>query len=323
MLSKRLLLRFPIGGGVSGALIVLLALVAVFAVTAPGFFTASNGSTMVRQGASLAIVTFGMTLCIATGGLDLSVGSLMALSAVVSGLGFVGGWGVLPSVMAGLVAATALGAANGSLIAVVGMPPFVATLGMMGVARGLALVLCNGNAISGIDPAFLAFMGGTVAGVPVVLMFVLTALAASYFLLSHTGWGISLLAIGGNRAGARLAGLSVRRDELLAYVYSGLLAGVAGLITISRMNVAHPLAGQGYEFDAMAAAVIGGAGLEGGRGTALGALVGAVFITVLRSGLAVLGVGLQFQLLAVGVVIALAFALDHLSARNRAVEEAA
>ncbi|MCL4371680.1 MAG: ABC transporter permease [Chloroflexi bacterium] len=323
MLSKLAIPRRPAGAGAQSTLVVLLALVVIFAVAAPGFFTTSNGSTMIRQGASLAIVTFGVTLCIATSGLDLSVGSIMALSAVVAGLGLVSGWGLLLSLVAALAAAIACGVVNGSLIAVAGMPPFVATLGMMGVARGLALVMSDGKAISGIDPAFIAFLGGNVLGVPVVLLFVLLSLAASHFLLSHTPWGLSLLAMGGNRVGARLAGLSLRRDEVLVYGYSGLLAGVAGLITISRMNVAHPLAGQGYEFDAIAAAVIGGAALEGGRGSAVGALLGAVFVTVLRSGLAVMGVSLHIQLLAIGLVIAFAFALDHLSARNRAVEEPA
>lgn len=323
MLSRRTILRLPSVLGAQSTLLVLLGLVAAFAVAAPGFFTMSSASTMIRQGASLAIVTFGMTFCIATSGLDLSVGSVMGLSAVVAGLSLVSGWGLLLSLVIALATAAISGAVNGGLVAVAGMPPFVTTLGTMGVARGLALVLSNGKAISGIDPAFVAFLSGSLLGVPMVLMPVLLALAISYILLSHTPWGLSLLAIGGNRLGARLAGLPLRRNELFAYTFSGLLAGVAGVITISRMGVAHPLAGDGYEFDAIAAAVIGGAALEGGRGSAFGALLGAAFITVLRSGLAVMGVSLQIQLLAIGLVIALAFALDHLSGRNRALEEAA
>lgn len=307
-------------GSAQGPVLVLVALVVAFALLAPGFFTPSNAAALVRQGAMLAIVTLGMTLVISTGGLDLSVGSVMALAAVVAGTGFVGGWGLVPSLAAGLLAALACGALSGGLVAFAATPPFVATLGMMGIARGTALVLSDGRAIVGMHAGYVAFLNAELLGVPVPLLLVLAVLALSHALLAHTPWGLALLAIGGNRPAARLAGLAVRRAELLVYAYSGLLAGLAGLLTISRMDAAHPQAGLGYEFDAIAAAVIGGAALEGGRGSAAGALLGAAFITILRNGLGVLGVGLYVQLLVIGLVVALAFVLDHLSGRRARME---
>ena len=300
-----------------GSLLVLLALVAFFAIAAPGFFTLSNADTIVRQGAMLAIVTFGMMLVIATGGIDLSSGSLMALAAIVAGLALVNGLPPPLPLLVALGVTAACGAASGWLVAWVGLPPFVATLGMMGVARGLALVLSDGRPIAGIG-GLLALLNAQVLGVPVPLLLVVATLAVTHALLVHTRWGVGLLALGGNRAGARLAGLPIRRDECLVYVYAGVLAGLAGLLTIGRMDVAHPLAGSGLEFDAIAAAVIGGAVLEGGRGSAAGALLGAAFITILRNGLGVMGASLHVQLLVVGLVIALAFALDHFTGRRQA-----
>jgi ribose transport system permease protein len=300
-------------------ILVLAAMVVVFALAAPGFFTLSNVNTIIRQGAMLAIVTFGATMVIATAGIDLSIGSVMAFAGVVTGIGFVSGWGLVPAVLAGLLVATLCGALTGWLVGYRELPPFVATLGMMGIARGIALVASDGRAVTGMDAAFTDLLSGDLLGLPAPVFLVLGALALSHALFAHTSWGTGLLAIGGNRLGARLAGVPVRRYEMLAYLYTGLLAGVAGLLTIPRMGAAHPLAGQGYEFDAIAAAVIGGAALEGGRGSALGALLGAAMITILRNGLGVLGVGLQAQLLIIGSVVALAFALDHFSARQAAV----
>jgi ribose transport system permease protein len=303
--------------GAQGSLLVLVALVAVFALVAPGFFTLSNTDTLARQGAILAIVTLGMTLVIITGGIDLSVGAVVALTAVVFGLLARQGWPLPVAIVAALATAAACGFANGWLSAYVGLPPFVATLGIMGVARGLALVLADGRPITGLDRGLLDALNGQVLGIPVGLGAVVGLGGLTHALLAHTRWGVGLLALGGNRQGARLAGLPVHRDECLVYLYAGVLAGIAGFLTLGRMDVAHPLAGSGLEFDAIAAAVIGGTALEGGRGSAAGALLGAAFITVLRNGLGILGASLYVQLLVVGLVIVGAFALDYLAGRRQ------
>ncbi|MBV7698625.1 substrate-binding domain-containing protein [Streptomyces sp. TRM70350] len=294
----------------NGALTALIVLVVALSALSGDFLTADNLLNIGVQAAVTAILAFGVTFVIVSAGIDLSVGSVAALSATVLAWSATNeGVPVVVAVVLAVATGVACGLVNGFLISYGKLPPFIATLAMLSVARGLSLVVSQGSPIA--FPESVSHLGDTLGGwlpVPVLVMVVMGLITA--FVLGRTYIGRSMYAIGGNEEAARLSGLRVKRQKLAIYALSGLFAAAAGIVLASRLSSAQPQAAQGYELDAIAAVVIGGASLAGGTGKASGTLIGALILAVLRNGLNLLSVSAFWQQVVIGVVIALAVLLD-------------
>lgn len=293
-----------------GVLTGLLALAALLSVLTPRFLDPYNLLNVVKQSAIHAVLAFGMTFVVLTGGIDLSVGSVLALAgAVCAGVGLAHGmgWGVL----AGLAVGLAAGLANGLAVTRLQVPPFIATLAMLTVARGATLTYTGGRPITGFPDAFRALAEGTVAGIPGPALIMLGLFGLSALVLGFTPLGRQVYAVGSNPEAAYLAGIPVDRVRLWAYALSGLFAGVAGILLAARLDSAQPTAGVGYELDAIAAVVLGGTRLAGGAGSVTGTLIGNLIIAVLNNGLNLLNVPAFYQQIVKGLVILLAVVLDR------------
>ncbi|MFF2201951.1 substrate-binding domain-containing protein [Streptomyces sp. NPDC058145] len=307
----------------NGALTALIVLVIAMSALSGDFLTTDNLLNVGVQAAVTAVLAFGVTFVIVSAGIDLSVGSVAALSATV--LAWTATSHGVPVVVAGLLAVVtgiAAGLVNGFLIAYGKLPPFIATLAMLSVARGLSLVISGGSPIP--FPGSVSHLGDTLGGwlpVPVLVMIVMGLIAA--LVLGRTYIGRSMYAIGGNEEAARLSGLRVKKQKLAIYALSGVFAAVAGVVLASRLSSAQPQAADGYELDAIAAVVIGGASLAGGTGKASGTLIGALILAVLRNGLNLLNVSAFWQQVVIGVVIALAVLFDTLRRKAGAAPAAA
>lgn len=296
----------------NGALTALIVLVIAMSALSGDFLTADNLLNIGVQAAVVAILAFGVTFVIVSAGIDLSVGSVAALSATVLAWSATSaGVPVVLAVILAIATGIACGLVNGVLVSYGKLPSFIATLAMLSVARGLSLVISQGSPIP--FPDSVSHLGDTLGGwlpVPVLVMIVMGLITA--FVLGRTYIGRSMYAIGGNEEAARLSGLRVKRQKLAVYALSGLFAAVAGIVLAARLASAQPQAAQGYELDAIAAVVIGGASLAGGTGKASGTLIGALILAVLRNGLNLLSVSAFWQQVVIGVVIALAVLLDTL-----------
>jgi len=292
----------------------LLILVTVLSFMSPYFLTIPNLLNVVRQVSIIAIVSFGMTMVILTGGIDLSVGSMLAFSgAIAAGMIVNSGLNVFLAIFIGLAAGTALGLFNGIAVAKAKLPAFIVTLAMMTVARGFTLIYTNGRPISGFNETFRFFGAGYLGRIPVPVLIMFILLIAIYILLKKTPLGRYIYAIGGNEKATKLSGINTDRIKIAVYALNGFLAAVSGIILTSRLNSAQPMAGEGYELDAIAAVVLGGTSLSGGSGGVVGTIVGALIIAVLNNGLNLLNVSSFYQLVAKGAVILLAVFLDRKS----------
>jgi ribose transport system permease protein len=300
----------------NGALAALLVLVVALSVLSGSFLTTGNLLNVGVQAAVVAILAFGMTFVIVAAGIDLSVGSVAALSAtVLAWLATTAGVPVWIAVILAVATGIAAGLVSGALIAFGRLPSFIATLAMLSVGRGLSLVISQGSPIA--FPHSISALGETIGGwlpVPLLVMIAMGLIAA--LILGRTYLGRSMYAIGGNEEAARLSGIRVKRQTLAIYALCGLFAAVAGIVLASRLSSAQPEAANGYELDAIAAVVIGGASLSGGKGKASGTFVGALILAVLRNGLNLLNVSSFWQQVVIGVVIALAVLLDTLRRRG-------
>ncbi|MET7512939.1 substrate-binding domain-containing protein [Streptomyces sp. NPDC005480] len=294
----------------NGALSALVVLVIAMSLLSGDFLTTQNLLNVGVQAAVTAILAFGVTFVIVSAGIDLSVGSVAALSATVLAWAATSeGVPVWIAVILAVVTGIACGFVNGALVSYGKLPPFIATLAMLSVGRGLSLVISQGSPIP--FPSSVSRVGDTLGGwlpVPVLVMIVMGLVTA--LILGRTFIGRSMFAIGGNEEAARLSGLRVKRQKVVIYALSGLFAAVAGIVLASRLTSAQPQAAQGYELDAIAAVVIGGASLSGGVGKASGTFIGALILAVLRNGLNLLSVSAFWQQVVIGVVIALAVLLD-------------
>nr|WP_203608702.1 substrate-binding domain-containing protein [Streptomyces anulatus] len=296
----------------NGALSALVVLVVAMSLLSGDFLTTQNLLNVGVQAAVTAILAFGVTFVIVSAGIDLSVGSVAALSATVLAWSATSaGVPVVLAVVLAVLTGIACGFVNGALVSYGKLPPFIATLAMLSIARGLSLVISQGSPIA--FPESVSRLGDTLGGwlpVPVLVMIAMGLITA--LILGRTFIGRSMYAIGGNEEAARLSGLRVKRQKIVIYALSGLFAAVAGIVLASRLVSAQPQAAQGYELDAIAAVVIGGASLAGGVGKASGTLIGALILAVLRNGLNLLSVSAFWQQVVIGVVIALAVLLDTL-----------
>ena len=282
------------------------------------FFTGDNILTLLRQASFNAIMAAGVSVVIITAGIDLSIGSVWALSSVVMAFVCVNkGLAWTLSVLVGLAVGLACGIVNGWGVTLLRIPPFVATLGMMSIARGLAEVITGGFQISGLPDAFQWWGQGDIFGVPVPVIVAVGIIVLTWALLRFTRLGRYIYAVGGNEAAAHLSGVPVDRVKLFAYAYCGTLAALAGLLATARMGSVRPSDALGYELDAIAASVIGGISLMGGQGSVLGTAIGAALIGVLRNGMVLLDVSAFWQKVVIGIVIIIAVALDYLVWRRR------
>ncbi|MES0811081.1 ABC transporter permease [Roseibium sp. SCPC15] len=313
------------------ALLTLAVLVFAFSFGNDAFFTVNNGLTVLLQTSVIGLLGIGMTLVIITGGIDLSVGSVLALSGVVTGLSVKAGLPIAPAMATGILAGAACGLVNGFVITKMRITPFVATLGMMLIARGLALQLTGAAPISRLGEAFGWLGNGSLFRIveqtggifpkvvfpgipyPVILLAIIALLAA--YLLNRRQAGRHIYATGSNEEAARLSGVLVDRTKIFAYTLSGALAGLAGNVLMSRLVTVQPNEGVMYELDAIAAAVIGGASLMGGVGNISGTMIGAFIIGVLRNGLNMAGVSAFIQQIVIGIIVILAVYVDQI--RNR------
>lgn len=309
--------RWTALGRASGPVGGLVLLVLLLALLSANFLTANNLLNVGVQAAVVAVLAFGMTFVVVSGGIDLSVGSVAGLAGIVTGWTFVHtGLPMVAAVGLGLASGVLAGVVSGLLVSVGRVPPFIATLAMLSVARGLALVLADGRPMS--LGGWLAELGsGRVRGiVPYPVLIMIGAGLVTWLVLRRTYPGRAMYAIGGNAEAARLSGIGVKRQQIYVYALSGLFAAAAGLLLAARLASAQPEAGTGYELDAIAAVVIGGASLSGGTGTAVGTFIGALILAVLRNGLNLLNVSAFWQQVAIGAVIALAVLLDALRQRR-------
>ncbi len=306
------------------SLIALALLTIWLSLSTDAFLTPGNGVNVLRQISVNLCLSIGMTLVIISGGIDLSVGSVLAFAAAVSAGLLKNGvdlpmfdshleFTVAGAVVAGVLVGAALGAVNGLVITLLGLPPFIATLGMLSIARGLTELWTGGYPITGLGEDFGLLGTGHVGGIPVPTCIVIVLVIVFAVVTRRTKFGRHLYAVGGAEQAARLSGVNVNRVKMIAYVCAGALAGVAGLLLTARLDSATPTAGETFELDSIAAVVIGGASLSGGRGSIFGAVLGCLIIGILNNGLVLLGVSPFWQKVIKGMVIIVAVAIDRLS----------
>lgn len=294
-----------------GLILSFLLLCLALTLLSDRFLTVNNMVNVLRQSTINGIIAIGMTYVILTAGIDLSVGAILALSAVVTADLLQGGTAVSLAILIGLGIGSTMGLINGLIITKANVPPFVATLGMMTIARGLTLTYTEGRPITGLPDAFRTLGTGSIGPVPVPILLAAAAFIIGYILLTRTALGQFIFAIGNNPTAARFAGISVDRTITFVYVLAGALSALAGMILIARLDSAQPTAGTAYEFDAIAAVVVGGTSFAGGQGGLGGTLVGVLIIAVLNNGLNLLNVSSFYQPVVTGVVIAVALLLHR------------
>ena len=293
----------------------LALLFVVLSIASPYFLTTTNLASVIRQTAVINIMALGMTLVIVSGGIDLSVGSVLAFSGVVGTMTMVNGGSVPLGIAAGIAGGTLWGCANGLMISKLRLPPFIVTLGTLGIVRGLTLVISGGLPVVGL-PKEHSFLGeGTIGPAPFVLLILVVCAIVTHIALRSTKLGRYTYAIGSNEAAAVYAGIPVARYKVAIYAICGMLTGMAGMIETSRLMTGQPTAGVSYELQVIAAVVIGGGSLAGGEGTVIGTLIGAFIMGLLSNGSDLLGVNPYWQQVIIGAVIILAVALDE--ARKR------
>ncbi len=303
---------------------IFLGMCVLLAVFSPNnsFLKPQNLINVVRQISVIGLLALGVMLCIIALGIDLSLGSVLGFSAVVTASlvqqiawkealypGFQAP--AIVAVMAGISVGIILGAVNGGLIAFFRIPPFIATLGMMTIARGFAYIYSNGRPVSTLSPEFLWIGGGDIFGIPVPIIVFGIVIMLTHLMLNYTRFGRHVYAIGGNETAARVSGVNLGRTKVLIYALSGLMAGLGGVVLTARVQSATPALGMGYELDAIAAAVIGGTSFAGGIGTVWGTVIGALIIGVMNNGLDLLNVSPFYQQVVKGVIIIIAIIIDE------------
>jgi len=293
-----------------GTLSGLLSLCCVLWILSPYFLTVSNLLNIAEQTSIIAVVAAGMTFVIITAGIDLSVGSVLAFAGVVMASALAAGRSIPLALAIGLSVGLVCGIGNGVLISVGRLPPFIATLGMMSIARGAALMFTQGRPISGFSETFRSIASTDVLRVPFPVIVMIGVYFVSHLVLARTKLGRYAYAIGGNETAAHLSGVNVRLYKTAVYGLSGMCSALAAVLLTARLNSAQPIAGINYELDAIAAVVIGGTSLMGGEGAVSGTLIGALIIGVLRNGLNILAVSSFIQQIVIGSVIVIAVLLD-------------
>lgn len=312
--GRRISIDFSKGGGI---IIAFLLLCFVLTLATPRFLTVENLLIVTRQTVFVMVIGFAMTFVIGMGGIDLSVGAILAICGVITAKLLLAGVNIWIAMLAALVLGVFIGGFNGFLIARLGMTDFIATLGVMSILRGIILLLTGGIPIYGLQDPVLQFLAqGYIAGIPFPVILTAILFVACMFLLAKTRFGRFVLAIGSNQDAARLVGINIPRVKIIVYAFCGAMAAVSGLLLSSRMEAAMPEAGLGYELDVIAATVIGGTSLAGGRGNLFGTVIGAMVMSVVRNGLNLLNVNVYWHQVVIGTIILVAVGIDVLSQRQ-------
>jgi ribose transport system permease protein len=299
-----------------GLPIVVIVLMVIFSVTSDVFLTMQNLRNIGVAAAALAAVSFGQTFVILTAGLDLSVGSTVALVSVVAAYG-IRSQGIVFGLVEGVLAGTCVGVINGIVITRLGVFPFIATLAMLSILSGLALNLSGGIPISGLPERFGDFAYDLVWGLPAPFIVALIVLAVSHFILRYTRFGRHIYAIGGNQEAARLSGIEVNRVKVLAYVFCSFFAAVGSIVLTARVASGQPTLGVSLPLESVAAVVLGGVSLFGGRGSVVGVAFGVAFVSILSNGLNLLNVSSYTQMMVIGAALIVAVAMDQIFVRRR------
>lgn len=305
------------GGRVAGVLAALAAVFAVFTALEPSFFSVENLSEIVVQSSIIGVVALGMTLVVVTGGIDLSVGSIVGLVTVVCATNL-DSWGPAGTIVIGLALGALLGLVNGAFSAYLGLASFIVTLATLNLYRGLAFLYTDGAPIFGLDDRFRSVFAGSVLGIqnPIIILALVTGLC--FTLLTRTRLGTYLRAVGSNAGAARQSGVRVQRTTMLAFVLSGLLCALAALMLMGRVGAAEPVSGTGFELTAIAAVVVGGTSLAGGRASIVGTILGALLLGSIRTGLTLLNVNPYIQFVVTGGIILVAVLIDRFFSRKQA-----
>ncbi|KWX01403.1 Bifunctional carbohydrate binding and transport protein [Carbonactinospora thermoautotrophica] len=315
--EERALTFGDVFGRDAGGIIVLLVLFGALSLASDQFLTGDNLANLARQVAIFGIIAIGQLLVILTAGIDLSVGSVLGLAGCVTAELLVRGVPIPVAILTGLLVAVACGLINGTLVAHAKLPPFIVTLGMLGIARGVVLVLTDASTVQPLPNAFSEIANGSVLGLPNLLWLFAAVVVATAFVLRRTVFGRYIYAIGSNPESARLAGVPVNAVLVAVYAISGLLAGVGGVLFTSRLNAGIPTAGTGYELNAIAACVIGGASLFGAKGGAFGAAAGALIVATLNNGGNLLAINAFYLQITIGLLILVAVLFDQWQGRLR------
>lgn len=303
-------------GGIVGPLVGLIVISAALALMSGDFLTFGNITNVVKQVSVNAILASGATMIILMGGIDLSVGSLLALAGAVAAAALLK-YGIPAGIAAGLLVGLAAGAFNGLIVSYGRVAPFIVTLGTMTILRSFTLVFTGGKPISNYPESFLNIGEGEIFRIPVPVLIALSALVLCHLLLRHTRFGRYIYSIGGNEDATKLSGINVRLQKTLVYMLAGVLSAVGAIVFIARLDSAQPQAGLGFELDAIAAVVIGGTSLSGGQGGIPGTILGALIMGVLRNGLNLMEVSAFWQQAFIGSVIIIAVLADQLRKRGR------
>ncbi len=314
--EERILTFGDVFGRDAGGLIVLLVLFGAMTLASDEFLTTANMANLARQVAVFGIIAVGQLLIILTAGIDLSVGSVLGLTGCIAAELLVHGTGIVPAILISMVAGAAIGVFNGTLVAYGKLPPFIVTLGMLGIARGVVLVLTDASTVQPLPESFGNIANGDFLGLPNLLWIFVAVVVIASFVLRRTVFGRYVYAVGSNPESARLAGVPVTRVLVAVYAISGLLAAVGGVLFTSRLNAGVPTAGTGYELNAIAACVIGGASLFGAKGGAFGAAAGALIVGVLNNGGNLLAINSFYLQIIIGALILAAVAFDQWQARR-------
>lgn len=290
--------------------LVILGMAALFFLIQPRFFSLTNMTNVGRQASVLAVLSCGQLFVVLVGCIDLSVGSLVGVTSVVTTLALLE-LGILPGIGLGLLTGIVLGGVNGMVVSYLRIPPMIATLAMLYFAKGAALTITGGMPVERLPKAF-GFLGkGSVLGIPYPVIIAALTFAVCYYALSKVSTGRNIYAIGGGEETSRLAGIAVRRHKVFAYMVSGFMAALGSVILSSRMSLGQPILGEGLEFESIAAVVVGGARLGGGKGTIAGTVLGVVFLAVLGNGLNLSRVSSFTQMIVVGCVLIAAVVMDR------------
>jgi ribose/xylose/arabinose/galactoside ABC-type transport system permease subunit len=300
-----------------GIAVPLLLLIVIVGVVNPVFFNVDNIINVLRQSSFTFIIGVAMTFVLVGGGLDLSVGSVLALGGVISGLALLAGVPIWISVALGVLAGVVVGLFNGIVVAMFKIPSLIVTLGMMYFARGVVQVLTRGNPVYPLPEAFNFLGQGFIAGVPVVVIAAAVLGIFGHVVLTQTAYGRSVFALGGNRETARLSGINVQRVTIWVYVICGAASGLTGVLTAARLASALSNAGSGMELQVIAGCIIGGTSMFGGSGSILGTLIGVAFMNIIANGMVLMKISVYYQSMVIGAIIILAVGIDQYNRKRR------
>ena len=293
--------------------LLILILVVMSIIKTDTFFTTQNLFNILKQVSIVSIIAIGQTFIMVSGGIDLSVGYSLGLSGVIMAFSIKAGLPTPIALLAGLSTGTLVGLCNGLIITRFRLPPFIVTLGMAKIARGVMYVITRGYPIPVRDPFVIALGNGYLGPVPILTIVMLVLVALGAFILSDTVFGNKTKAIGGNELAARLSGIKIKKHKIMIYTMTGLLCGIAGIILAGRVNSGNPNSGINFDLDSIAAAIVGGTAMSGGEGMIVGTLIGALILGVIRNALVLLNISMYWQTVVAGIIIIAVCALDNIS----------